>query len=61
MGITDHFGESLIMRRPGFEYLGDIYAGLKPKGKIIDKVIPNIPFHNHALLNKSIKLSALTL
>lgn len=28
MGITDHFGESKILRRPGFEYLGDLYAGL---------------------------------
>ena len=32
MGITDNFGESKLLKRPGFEYMGDLYAGLNPKG-----------------------------
>ena len=31
IGIADNFGESKIVRRPGFEYMGDLYAGLYPK------------------------------
>jgi hypothetical protein len=30
MGITDNFGESKVIKRPGFEYMGDLYAGLNP-------------------------------
>lgn len=29
--MGDNFGESKILRRPGFEYMGDLYAGLYPK------------------------------
>jgi hypothetical protein len=31
IGIADNFGESKILHRPGFEYMGDLYAGLYPK------------------------------
>jgi hypothetical protein len=57
MGITENFGESKVLRRPGFEYMGDLYAGLHPKGKITDKLIPSIPFHDPSQsLTRSIRL-----
>ena len=46
MGITDNFGESKVLRRPAFEYMGDLYAGLQPKGRVTGKLIPDIPYHN---------------
>lgn len=48
MGITDNFGESKILRRPAFEYMGDLYAGLQSKGRVTGKLIPNIPYHDHS-------------
>ena len=33
IGIYDNFGESKVVKNPGFEYMGDVYAGLYPPTK----------------------------
>ena len=35
MGNNDNFGEAEILKRGGYEYLGDLYAGLYPTPEIL--------------------------
>ena len=37
--IFEHFGESNILNKPGYEYFGDLYAGLNPVNHLNDNKI----------------------
>ena len=33
LGINENFGETNLVKHPGMEFMGDVYAGLYPQGR----------------------------